>query len=164
MAIIQGTSGVDTLMGTDADDEIHGDAGDDVIDGLLGADRLYDDDGDDMFRFSGVQVRYPAPSIKGIVDGGSGFDAIDVSGLSPVSLGTSNNELTLTIGNQPFSVRSVESVILGRNADFIALPLWKAPLIEIHAGGGDDYFSVSGNVSAYGDEGNDRIFISSSIS
>lgn len=164
MATIQGTNGSDTLTGSDAADEIYGYAGNDVIDGVLGADRLYGGEGDDLFKFSAVQVSSPPPTERGLIDGGSGFDTIDVSNLSPAGLSFSDDELSLSVGSQQFLITNIERIRLGKSNDRITLPLRTDLLIEVDAGDGDDQFQVSGNIAAYGGNGNDSFFISSSIS
>lgn len=130
---------------------------------MLGADRLYGGEGDDLFKFSAVQVSSPPPTDRGLIDGGSGFDTIDVSNLSPVEFRYLGVELTLKVGSQLFSISNIERVLLGRLSDYVYIPLRTDPLIEVDAGDGDDRFHVSGNVAAYGGNGDDRFFISPSI-
>lgn len=162
--LVNGTPNNDTLVGTDDDDVINGEGGSDVIDGVLGADQLYGGSGDDTFRFSGVKVTSPAPSVKGVIDGGEGFDVIDLSGLSPTGLGSSNGNLTVTVGNQGFTVSNVERISLGLGDDFVSLPLRTDSILEIRGGNGSDDLTVYGNYAVFGEAGNDRFFIRPSIS
>lgn len=55
MAVINGTSGNDTLVGTTDSDLIRGREGDDIIVGGFGNDILYGDEGDDTFVLTGSQ-------------------------------------------------------------------------------------------------------------
>ena len=49
MAIINGTTGPDSLSGTALADTINGFAGDDIIDGVAGIDKLFGGDGNDTY-------------------------------------------------------------------------------------------------------------------
>jgi len=83
MAVINGTSGADTLVGTSTSDLIHGYGGDDIIVGGAGDDILYGDDGDDIFLLYGSAG-------NDSYYGGSGHDTIlvtDASLFSYVEIG-----------------------------------------------------------------------------
>ncbi|WP_156362330.1 DUF4214 domain-containing protein, partial [Sphingomonas sp. Leaf208] len=164
MATINGTAGNDVLTGTDAADTIYGLAGNDTIDGILGADNLYGGQGDDLYKFSAVQVSNPPPSAIGLIDGGDGFDTIDLSNVQPASIGvirdaSGQSAFGLTVGSQKYLLLNTESAIFGSGNDFIS-SAFSGPDFDYHLGAGDDYASISGGSRAFGDEGNDTIFIS----
>lgn len=152
MATINGTDGNDVLTGTADSDTIYALGGDDVIDGVVGTDFLYGGDGNDRFIFSGVRFTNPAPPI-GIIDGGAGFDEIDVSDLSPASIYSNR----LSIGNQQFDLFGIERVKLGFNDQYVSglnIPF------EIVSGAGNDNFSLQGSATVNSGAGNDYFFIS----
>lgn len=164
MATITGTAANDVLTGTDGSDTIYGLAGDDTIDGILGADSLYGGAGNDLFKFSSVQVSSPAPTATGLIDGGEGVDTIDWSHISSITFGAIRNEAGSVVtgayvGSQQFEIRDVERLLFSDSNDYISL-LSSATGLEIHAGGGaDDITTYAGN-SIYGEAGDDRFFIS----
>ena len=77
MPVIEGSSGPDTLIGTDMDDVIHGYDGDDVLRGGAGADHLLGGDGrDQLYGDAGddvIDVGRGGDSLQ-VVDGGAGDD------------------------------------------------------------------------------------------
>ena len=73
--LINGTSGDDTLTGTDSAEAIVGGTGNDVIDGKGGADVLLGGDGNDAFIFGAAMARSNT-FLK--VDGGAGYDKIEL--------------------------------------------------------------------------------------
>lgn len=170
MPTINGTSANDTLKGTDDADIIYGFDGNDTIDGVLGADSLYGGNGDDTFVFSAVRVSSPAPSAVGLIDGGAGYDTINVSNVRPASLNFLSNgsqyALGLSVGSQQFQVVDVENIILGDANDFVSLhsAISYSNPVSIRMGGGADFASTYGGVTIYGDDGDDSILISGSYS
>ncbi len=167
MATITGTAGSDVLQGTDGADAIYGLAGDDTIDGGFGADSLYGGDGADLFRFSSVAFSSPAPTAIGIIDGGAGYDTIDWSGISSVTLGTIQNTagsyvLGAYVGSQKFELTGIERINFGSRDDFIS-PASSVGGLEIHAGAGNDTVFENAGDRIYGEDGDDRIFISGSF-
>lgn len=143
LADITGTSGNDILNGTD---------GPDTIDGVIGTDSLYGKAGDDKFIFSGIQYSFPRPA-RGVIDGGSGFDEIDVSNLSGTSLGVNS----LTVGSQDFDLISIERVILGPGDKFLYL---SDASYEVITGSGNDRITVVGAGTVASGSGNDSFFVS----
>lgn len=70
MATITGTAGNDSLTGTSADD---------IIDGAGGIDTIFAGAGDDIVRI--IQPAVAGDKGFSLIDGGAGFDILDVSGL-----------------------------------------------------------------------------------
>lgn len=162
MATINGTEGNDTLFGTNDADTIYGLNGDDIIDGGLGADLLYGGNGDDLFKFTAVQISSPAPTAIGLVDGGDGFDTIDLRNISPVTVGTIPNAAGQStpgfyIGSQKFEFRNVERILLGAQDDQVYSSLLG---VELRTGAGSDYVFAGAGSKVFLEEGNDRAFIS----
>lgn len=143
MANIVGTTGDDTLNGTD---------GPDTIDGIMGTDYLFGGAGNDLFVFSGVRSSFPTPPV-GLIDGGDGFDTIDIGNVSPIRF--SSNQLT--IGNQRYDVKNIERIIVGNESFSISL---SNSIIEFVTGDGSDIFSITGGAFATSNSGDDSFFIS----
>ena len=163
MAIINGTAGNDILAGSDAADTIYGLGGDDTIDGGLGADYLYGGSGNDLFKFSSVQVSYPAPTAFGLLDGGDGYDTIDLTRISPVTLAEYPNDaggydLGLTVGSQGYETKSIEQINLGDRNDFVSLSSISG--LKLNLGAGNDFALTSAGNEIFGEAGDDQIFIS----
>ena len=155
--------GDDTLLGTNGVDTIHALAGNDTINGLLGADQLYGDEGNDQFVFSAVQIGN-TPDL-GLIDGGADDDTIDLRAVTPTMLGTVESapgvfEAGLFVGSQRYVVRNVEHFLFGNSADTIGMPPGFVGAVELRAGGGDDNITAGPGASVYGEDGNDRIFLS----
>lgn len=160
MARRRGTVGDDVLTGTNGADIITARAGNDVIDPLLGTDRIDAGAGNDIVRFSSVMSSWPPPSEAGSIDGGIGFDTIDLRQVSPVSVGGSATQLTATVGSQVYNISEVEQILLGGDDTASNLPLfYTGPEVMIRAGDGADYFQGSGNFALYGEGGNDSFWI-----
>ena len=104
-AIVNGTSGDDTLSGTSNGDVIYGHAGNDVIRAHAGNDVLYGGNGNDvMWPGSGVDVQY----------GGAGNDVLhalandnqpDILNCGPGS------DTALVIRNDPVKLRGCERIV-----------------------------------------------------
>lgn len=161
MARSRGTSGNDTLIGTDAADTIRGLAGDDLINGRLGADLLDGGAGDDTIVFTSVMVSSPPPADTGTIIGGLGHDTIDLRSISPTHIGGTAEQLTISVGSQNYDIGGIEQILLGNGADRVDTPLfYLGPQIAVRAGDGADSFSGSGNLALYGEGGDDYCFIS----
>jgi len=161
MANIIGTGADDILFGTSDADVIHGNGGNDVIDGGFGADYLYGDDGDDVFRFSSVRsstVNYG----RGLIDGGAGYDTIDLSSVSPKSFTIVDNAMSVRVGTQDFNITSIEKIALGNfyNYVFYNGP-YTGPAFELTSGSSGDVFYVNGQISLDAGGGDDYVFVSS---
>jgi hypothetical protein len=173
MPIFSGSGGDDILNGSSEADQLIGGDGNDVLDGGFGADTLLGGAGDDIITFHSVAFSSPAPTEIGLIDGGDGYDVLDLSGVSPTTLGTIQVAggaygLGVYVGSQKFSIHAIEEIFLGGGNDWIDMLV--APSMTVHGGGGDDDVFVSWNLGGgyttttriYGDAGDDSIFISGS--
>jgi len=165
---LQGGAGADQIYGGTGNDVVFAGEGNDYIDGGLGADQLYGEAGDDIFTFSAVSISYPEPVAVGHIDGGSGFDTIDLSGISPVTLGLIRNASNIIVpgfyaGNQKFSFSGIERIVLNGDDNFISFVTVTSTLL-VYGRAGADNFSGSGAVSFYGEDGDDTFFISGGYS
>ena len=143
------------ITGTEDDDEIY----------VPGTYVLVDArGGDDRIIFNGVSISNPPPEPVGHIEGGSGFDTIDLSGISPVTVGTIAVENGYSIGfyagSQRYSFSGIERLTLGSQNNFIGVPSNNGSILEIWAGDGDDDFSAGGAYRLFGEGGNDSFFIS----
>jgi len=163
MATINGTSGNDVLTGTDGVDTIYGFGGDDTIDGILGADLLYGGNGNDLFRFSTVQVSFPAPTAVGLIDGGEGFDTIDVSNLSPARFTVLNDTAALAVGSQRFSITGVERVVLGNQSASTSLGTYLGSNIQLVYDNPTSRVSFTGNLSVVTGSGDNSFFVGRAV-
>lgn len=162
MANIFGTSGNDNLIGTDDDDVIEGGDGNDTIDGRLGADVIRADRGDDTVRFSSIRFSSSA-SATGLIDGGEGYDTIDLRGITGVTTGAVElGVFGAYVGSQKFRYENVERILLGSGSDYVDVGSGtNVPAgLEVRAGGGNDQITATGRVSVYGEEGDDDFFVS----
>ena len=75
-ALINGTAGPDTLMGTSARDYIHGFAGDDELIGSAGLDYAWGGSGNDRIAGNGGRDRAWGGPGDDVVVGGNGADAL----------------------------------------------------------------------------------------
>ncbi len=172
MPTFNGSTGDDILNGSNEADQLIGGDGNDILDGGLGADTLLGGAGDDTIAFHAVAFSLPAPTAIGLIDGGNGYDVLDLSDVSPTIVGAiqlvgGGYGLGVYVGNQKFSIQAIEEIFLGVGNDWIDTLL--APAMTIHGGGGDDQVFVEWSSSTgstatriYGDAGNDSIFISGS--
>jgi len=172
MAIIDGTVSSDILTGTDGADEIYGYGGDDIIDGGdgndridggAGVDRMSGGTGDDWFTFSAISSANVRP--EGVIDGGVGFDTLDLSNVSPVTVGTvsvtgGGYSLGVYVGGQIFAITGMERIILGSGANYFGGYGGLTHKLQIYAGEGNDDLTVDANIDAYGEGGDDRFFAS----
>ncbi|MFM1990693.1 MAG: hypothetical protein RJA99_3650, partial [Pseudomonadota bacterium] len=74
-------TGVEAVGGTSAADTLTGDGSDNLLMGRGGADSLYGNGGNDTFGVTAGQVFGGGANLNR-VDGGSGYDALEISGLS----------------------------------------------------------------------------------
>ncbi|MES2270214.1 MAG: pre-peptidase C-terminal domain-containing protein [Pseudomonadota bacterium] len=164
MVAINGTAGNDVLLGSDSADTIYGLDGDDKLNGGLGADQIFGGMGNDLVSFTSVQLSSPAPADIGIIDGGDGHDVLDVSAVSPSTVGTIRNSFGssvpgIFIGSQKFELKNIEEIFLNSGGNTINTSAG-GPRI-IHAGNGSDNVSASGGFSSvFLDGGNDHVFLS----
>lgn len=103
---VQGTAGPDTIQGTPGDDFLNGLAGDDIIMTFTGTDTVDGGADDDLIIID--------PATQGTIDGGSGFDTVQVttaigSGFGMALLGDPDNLQAYTIG-PGLSMSNVERV------------------------------------------------------
>ena len=168
MATIRGTSGDDNLVGTDQDDLIEGLEGNDTINGGFGADTLLGGAGNDTFVFSAVRFS-STTTPNGLIDGGSNFDTINFSSVSPVSISITTGSAPsqfipiARVGSQRFELRGIERILLGSSDNSIDVSnstISANPGIEIYAGGGNDEIFTQAGASVFGEDGNDRFFVS----
>ena len=92
---VRGTAGPDTIQGTPGDDFLNGLAGDDIITTFTGTDTVDGGADDDLIIID--------PATQGTIDGGSGFDTVQVttaigSGFGMALLGDPDNLQAYTIG------------------------------------------------------------------
>jgi Ca2+-binding RTX toxin-like protein len=73
-------TGVESVLGTGYADTLSGDSGNNTLGGLGGADVLIGNGGNDTFRLTASQLTGSTPDLVR-VDGGAGYDAIEISGL-----------------------------------------------------------------------------------
>ncbi|SCW97889.1 calcium-binding protein, partial [Pseudomonas sp. NFACC05-1] len=104
MAVINGTSGVDTLAGSDGDDEVYGLASNDVLLGSAGADRLDGGTGVDTVNYSASTAAIDIDVRNGVGRAGVGGDAAgDTLVAIEKVIGTAfDDSFTSTIGNLTF--------------------------------------------------------------
>lgn len=163
VANIYGTESSDVLRGTTGIDYIEGRGGDDLIDGLYGADVLDGGDGNDSFVFSVVMSGTPLAE-RGRIIGGSGIDTIYLNyvtdySFEPIANGGGPRQLGLTVGNQSYALNSIERIYLSAANDVVSIPS-DAPVLEFHAGDGNDRLIISNGSSVYGEAGDDVVYIS----
>ncbi len=87
---VDGYTGQDNLLGTDAAEVMRGFAGDDVLQGAGGRDVLYSGEGADIFRFTAVDDSYRTATTTAsdrIQDFNASEDRIDLIGLGFTGLG-----------------------------------------------------------------------------
>lgn len=155
MAELFGTPADDILVGTSESDTISGLDGNDVIDGVMGTDNLFGGNGNDRFVFSGIKFTSPEPQV-GTIDGGNGFDEIDVSNLSPTAIYSE----VLSLGNQKFELLNIERVRLGSGNNYISA---SNVSYEIISGSGNDRLTITGAANVNAGAGNDYFFVSPSL-
>lgn len=103
--ILNGTSGVDSLIGSDVDDQIYGREGDDQISGGGGNDTLYGESGDDQV-FDGAG--------NDILMGGAGNDRIyDIYGDNRLYGEDGNDQLVSGAGNDYLEGGAGDDWLLG---------------------------------------------------
>jgi Ca2+-binding RTX toxin-like protein len=171
LATINGTSGADTLIGDDTnqygvggDDTIHGGDGNDVIDGRGGPNSLYGDAGDDTIIVSSLPDGING-STNSVIDGGSGFDTLDLSRI-PTSLGIAfSTDGTFLVDLSPLrggsvshiTVSGIESIILGSNINDVLLPGVTTGLKIVSGSDFADINTGSGTDTIVGGSGDDFV-------
>lgn len=149
--VVYGGAGVDTLTGTDDDDEIYGGDGNDVIAGDAGDDELYGGEGDDTFDEGGAS------------NGGDVFNG--EAGRDTVSYASRTAAVTVTMGAGTTNdgeaseaddvLADVEVVTGGSAADTLTGGTGDD---TINGGGGDDTIDGGdGDDTLNGGDGDDTI-------
>jgi len=147
MAIINGTSGNDTLTGTSSADQIFGFAGDDILSGGGGNDRLDGGTGaDTMFGGTGNDIYFVDDVGDSVVEySGEGTDEVRTT-LASLTLGANVENLTFTgSGGFTGTGNELNNVITGgASGDNLS---GGDGYDQLYGGGGDD--------SLYGGDGGD---------
>jgi Ca2+-binding RTX toxin-like protein len=149
--VVYGGAGVDTLTGTDDDDEIYGGDGNDVIAGDAGDDELYGGEGDDTFDEGGAS------------NGGDVFNG--EAGRDTVSYALRTAAVTVTMGAGSTNdgeaseaddvLADIEVVTGGTVGDTLT---GSANADTINGGGGDDTIDGGdGDDTLNGGDGDDTI-------
>jgi Ca2+-binding RTX toxin-like protein len=154
MAVITGTRGNDVLTGTDGDDTVYGLEGDDTINGSLGSDSLYGGRGNDLFKFSSDKGWGPQSTPAGAIDGGEGYDTLDLTKVRTVDLNISSYNMSVNIGNQYYSLTGVEKILVGDQL-FPGYISYNGPAIELVYGDRPNTINMEGNISVVTGAGND---------
>lgn len=171
MATINGTSGNDILIGDDidqygvgGDDTIHGGSGDDRIDGRGGHNHIYGEDGNDTIIVSNLPDGVNG-STDSVIDGGDGFDILDLSRIPTLLQVAPNADTILFVGLSPLhggsgsniTVSNVEELILGSYMNDVRTSI-SSPGMKIVAGGTfSDINTGSGNDTIVGGSGTDLV-------
>ncbi|MDI9778300.1 calcium-binding protein, partial [Pseudomonas putida] len=119
MAVINGTSGTDTLIGTSSDDEINALGGNDVIKGSGGADKI---------------------------DGGTGLDTVDYSSSAEainVDIRTGTGKAGIGGDAQGDTLTNIEKVIGTAYNDTFIRTSGGSLGIAFEGGAGDDVYTVA---------------------
>lgn len=165
MAILNGTSGNDTIEGTDDRDEIRGGEGNDALRGNGGDDRIFGEEGDDRLEGGDGRDYLSGGTGNDVVRGGTGDDTLIYVGGNDILDGQAGSN-TLIID---FAQDAAGNVILDLNNRVLVSDLGNAQVYNITrllvtTGDGDDTIigsdrivgPVSNDVIDAGD-GNNRI-------
>ena len=171
MATIDGTSGADILIGDDidqyglgGDDTIHGGDGNDRIDGRGGHNHLYGDGGNETIIVSNLPDGING-STDSVIDGGDGFDILDLSRIPTLLQIAPNADNILFVELSPLrggsgsqiTVSNVEELILGSDINDVRTSI-SSPGMKIVAGGiFSDIDTGSGNDTIIGGSGTDLV-------
>lgn len=155
-----GTSGPDTLDGTDEDDRILGRGGNDIISDGFGSDRVLAGSGDDEITVEGIwDPSDPEEETDGIdmVQGDRGEDNIDARNIVGSFLidGGANDDIVSIGGTE---VDTNGEIYGGRGDDEISGG--GEGTFDVWGGSGDDYIDGASECvidRPYGGSGNDRI-------
>ncbi|MCK9815051.1 calcium-binding protein, partial [Pseudomonas sp. MAFF 302046] len=140
MAVINGTTGADTLTGTSGNDEINGLAGNDVIKGSAGADKIDGGAGIDTVDYSASAEGINVDLRLGVGLVGQGGDAEgDTLNNIETVIGSAFND-TLTAG--PNAANATIRLEGGAGDDIYYLNTTAKPTIVEQAGGGIDEVRV----------------------
>jgi hypothetical protein len=159
-------TGVESVLGTGFADTLTGDTGNNTIGGLGGADVLTGLGGNDTFLLTGSQLTGATPDLVR-VDGGSGYDAIEISGLSAgqsvsfahlrstngsgQQVGTSIEQVGIRDGlvqNVTISAADVQSLVGSGNSSLLTLRVDNGDFVTVT----DSYTTASvGGVTIYSD-------------
>ena len=159
-----GGAGNDKIIGNAAANILNGGGGHDVLDGGTGADTLLGGAGNDTVRFSAVN-RGAVPEAIGRIDGGDGYDVLDLRSIGPSVVGTIETApgvyaFGIYAGSQRFAVSNIETILLGSGDDYFNSPDNAGPTLEVRGGDGADQFQGAGSYALFGEGGDDSFFIS----
>lgn len=156
MARFYGTNGNDDIIGTNGTDTIYGYLGHDWINPGLGADYIYAGGGDDVIWWDVISSG--SAGSLGYIDGGNGYDLVDMSNFSSGFVEYDDVGQTLWVGGQGYDFTGIEEIWLSNAGDVLDTPLGLtaevAPL-AIFMGGGNDYAELAGAITINGESGND---------
>lgn len=165
MPVLNGTPGNDLLAGSDENDGLYGFGGNDILAGGRGVDILEGGDGDDVISIAAPVVDNIA--VSGRIDGGAGYDILDLSGVLDIlfsggdradGLGTIWSG-RVGLNRQAFYMLGIEEIRGGAGADYFSLlGLNGGTLINVTVRGGAGADQITGGYGAdilYGDDGND---------
>ena len=162
---IVGTDGNDRVIDTAGQDIIYTLDGDDVIELSTGADIVHAGAGDDVVHFYGVGVSWPSPTEIGLLDGGAGYDMLDLRSVEPVTFGVIQNEAGayvtgIYVGSQRYELSGFEMVSLGSGNNYISVSGSRDPGLTVYAGDGADQIDASPNVTIFAEGGDDFVMVS----
>lgn len=130
--------------------------GDNTIQIGKGANSVYGTAANDTFRFTDVDAA-ASPNRLGHIDGGAGYDTIDLSNINPGHVLTvkdgayvSGFSSVNSLGQDPdqlYTFSNVEQILLGPGIDQIDILGSTFVGVAVHGGGGGDKFT--GGVGAY---------------
>ncbi|MGE8144788.1 calcium-binding protein, partial [Pseudomonas frederiksbergensis] len=144
MTVINGTNGVDTLIGTSGDDEINGLGGNDVLIGSAGADKLDGGDGIDTVDYStsaagiDVDVRTYVPGRAGIGGDSEGDTLFNIEKV----VGSAFND-TFNVDGRGVTFEG------GAGDDVYVINGGNTTVIEQVGGGNDEVRTTYGNISLH---------------
>lgn len=183
---MEGTNGVDRLVGSElvdylgglgGNDEVIGNGGDDVLAGGAGDDRVWGDDGNDWVLGGAGNDQLWGDYGDDVLEGGSGDDElIDLHGKNTLYGGEGNDAIYVSGGDDLVYGGSGDDRILASDGDIVfgdeGNDSFKLQLLgwsgsgKVDGGGGDDNFDIglnktkSGMLSLAGGSGRDTYLLS----
>ena len=157
----------DTLYGNDGNDVLVGGAGNDRLDGGIGNDVLYlsagvdtlvGGNGDDRFMVGGVQNA--TGSYAETIDGGTGYDTVEMVAGNAAIFSFISGALVLTLGAQQATISNVENLQYDASSAQIVLPDNLGGKIDVHATAGINDFAANGAYNLFGGNGLDHFTLS----
>jgi Ca2+-binding RTX toxin-like protein len=153
--VIYGGAGNDNISGGEGQDTIYGGSGNDTLEGSFKKDVVFGGAGDDIFVMQGS-------TFADDMDGGGGFDSVNLSGhslsggvLINMALGTGQYVNDPGSGNGTFIVRNMDSITLTNNDDQIVGDNYSNALFGM--AGNDSFFGGAGLDTIHGGAGNDMM-------